>query len=113
LRSLAFVLAMGVALSGCSNGGPGLPSWLGGSKADNTVLPGQREEVLPSQKLPRGNAGAAGATTNQAGTTRGKLAAPTEAACEASDPNYPECLTPDSSLDDVPQVDEESAVPEQ
>ncbi len=107
LRGIIFALVAGVLLAGCSNGGPSMPSWLGGKKTDDTVLPGERVDVLPTQKLPRGN------TAASSGSTQGKLAAPTEASCEASDPNYPECLTPDTSLEDVPQVDEESAVPEQ
>jgi hypothetical protein len=103
LRTLSLLLVTGFVLTGCTS----MPSWLGGKKTDDTILPGQREEVLPPQKLPRGNAPAA----SRQGALSGSDTIEAPAGCEPANPNYPECLTPDAG--DVPAVDEESAIPQQ
>jgi hypothetical protein len=103
LRTVSLLLATAFTLTGCAS----MPSWLGGKKADDTVLPGQREEVLPPQKLPRGNS----AASSRQGALSGSDTITAPADCEPANPNYPECLTPDAG--DVPAVDEESAVPQQ
>jgi hypothetical protein len=110
LRTLSILIVTAFALTGCTS----MPSWLGGKKTDDTILPGTREEVLPPQKLPRGNAAATtsgGGTTSRQGALSGSDTITAPADCEPSNPNYPECLTPDAG--DAPPVDEESAIPQQ
>jgi hypothetical protein len=109
-RTLSVLMVSGFVLTGCAS----MPSWLGGKKTDDTILPGTREEVLPPQKLPRGNAAAGGSTSRQ-GALSGSDTIEAPADCEPANPNYPECLTPEAGPDagGVPQVDEESAVPQQ
>jgi hypothetical protein len=97
IRKFAILLVVAATLTGCAT----VKNWMGiGGRSDDTVLPGQREDVLPPQQLPRGN-------------RAGKIDAP-DAPCDPSDPNYPECLTPDSPAGSASSaVDEESATPQQ
>jgi hypothetical protein len=96
-RNIALLLCAALTLSGCST----VKGWMGLNSNDESVLPGTREDVLPPQQLPRNN-------------PAGKIASP-DAPCEPADPNYPECLTPDSAAGagGLGGVDEESAVPQQ
>jgi hypothetical protein len=97
------------ALSGCASA---KNLWPFGNKNDDTVLPGQREDVLSQDSLPKSEVkgtptgGAASRKTTPNGSS-GKLAL-----CEPSDPTYPECLTPDAAPEEG-IVDEEATAPTQ
>ncbi len=104
------VMLVGIALGGCS--GFKNPFSQG---VDDTVLPGQRTNVLDEnqQVVNKGtlaNTSAAKPATAASTNNKAVLGLP-EADCEPSNPDYPECLTPpDPNATDASVIDEEATV---